>query len=500
MLNLQQKHCLAQLPKATLVNFIAEVQGVDKLLDKKIERLLLQSDKPKLIKKLTTTLKGLNRRHKYIDHWKVSEFATELQYLASDIMSLYPEQADTCLQLLELFIESSNTSLQRCDDASGEIGEIYSNLAQSWLMVARDCYNQQKQILPVDEQDILSQAWQTKVKNLIDDNDYGFKDALMAGLKQLLSELEIRGIIDDYLHYYQSLFTENKGKGSAENAINTAANPRIPLSYGHDRANHQEKLKTETALLGVAQALGDVALFIAVYRTIYPQQPLSPQQLNGLVSFMIDHQAYELALEYLNHDWQSKAQQDAIKRLDWLSQIYQQQGDSKAQLKVLGEVFELQSSAKRLQAIMAIASPAEQAGWRKKAYKLAEDQQDIITAILLLLEIGEIKLANQVAITRHHEFADIHYETLTQLLKGLPEDTAIIQMIIYRSLIDDILTNDRSRAYGYAARYYKRLSPLDSTINKSTDGYNSLATHQQYTELLSQKYNERSDFWQRISD
>ena len=35
MLTPEQKVALAKLSKATLVNFVAEVQGVDKLLDKK---------------------------------------------------------------------------------------------------------------------------------------------------------------------------------------------------------------------------------------------------------------------------------------------------------------------------------------------------------------------------------------------------------------------------------------------------------------------------------
>ena len=56
MLNAEQKKYLSQLSKKTLIDFVSEVYGIDKMLDKKIERLLLQSDKPKLIKKLTTTL------------------------------------------------------------------------------------------------------------------------------------------------------------------------------------------------------------------------------------------------------------------------------------------------------------------------------------------------------------------------------------------------------------------------------------------------------------
>lgn len=36
MLTAEQKQSLSKLPKATLINFVAEVQGVDKLLDKRL--------------------------------------------------------------------------------------------------------------------------------------------------------------------------------------------------------------------------------------------------------------------------------------------------------------------------------------------------------------------------------------------------------------------------------------------------------------------------------
>ncbi|WP_201582680.1 hypothetical protein [Psychrobacter immobilis] len=44
MLNAEQKKYLSQLSKTSLIDFVSDVYGVDKMLDKKIERLLLQSD------------------------------------------------------------------------------------------------------------------------------------------------------------------------------------------------------------------------------------------------------------------------------------------------------------------------------------------------------------------------------------------------------------------------------------------------------------------------
>ena len=497
MLTPEQKVALAKLSKATLVNFVAELQGVDKLLDKKIERLLLQSDTPKLIKKLTSNLKGLRRRHAFVEYWKVSEFATELQYLADDIMSLYPEQLETCLNLLELFFESSNSSLQRCEDSSA-VAQVYRDAAESWLTVASKCYSQEKLSLPLDEQDILSQAWQQKIKTLIDDNDYGFghiyatKEALIEGINELLSESEISGLIDDYQHYYKSLFEQDLSEDIKAKSAK--------ISYDHNRANHQEKRKTEVTLIGLVKALGNVALFEKVYLRIYPKEAMTAQQLNELLRFLIDNKDYTRAHYYLDDVWQSRNKQEQVKRLDLLNEVYQLQGDSKSQLQTLGEAFELYSTPSRLKAIMAIASPAQQSQWRKKAYELAEQQESIVDAISLLLEINETILANQVAVTRYLEFNDIYYETLTRMLKELPESALLIRVIIYRSLLDDILGNARSKAYGYATRYYKKLQELDDSIKITADSYSSLLAHQYYIIKLRDKHGKKYSFWEQIDD
>ncbi len=497
MLTSEQKVALAKLSKATLVNFVAEVQGVDKLLDKKIERLLLQSDTPKLIKKLTSNLKGLRRRHAFVEYWKVSEFVTELQYLADDIMSLYPEQLETCLNLLELFLESSNSSLQRCEDSSA-VAQVYRDAAESWLTVASKCYSQEKLSLPLDEQNILSQAWQQKIKTLIDDNDYGFghiyatKEALIEGINELLSESEIKGLIEDYQQYYEELFEQ----GSSE----TAKSLSTKRSYDHSRANHQEKLKTEVTLIGLVKALGNVALFEKVYLRIYPKEAMTAQQLNELLRFLIDNKDYTRAHYYLDDVWQSRNKQEQVKRLDLLNEVYQLQGDSKSQLQTLGEAFELYSTPSRLKAIMAIASPAQQSQWRKKAYELAEQQESIVDAITLLLEINDKALANKIAIARHLEFAEVHYETLTQMLKDLPEGTTLIQVIIYRSLINDILDQGRSKAYGYAARYCKKLITFNTSIGNAAESYSTLMTHHDYIKTLYEKHGKKYSFWERLEE
>lgn len=496
MLDDEQKNALAKLPKITLINFVADVQGMDKLLDKKIERLLLQSDKPKLIKKLTSNLKGLRRRRKVLNYWENSDFVTELHYLMDDIMSLYPEQPESCLALLELLIASTDATMERVDDSKGDISDIYSRLTLLWLPVAASCYKQEKQTIDLEEQDILTQVWIEKVKAMVSDNDYGTKDRLLRNIDKLFSASEIKVLIEDYKYHYQTLITEvfNNDETCSLNMT----------SYSPMNANSLEKLALETALTDLAWALGDIATFEEIYNDLCEYRPLSKHTFDVLIRFMIEHGAYEAALCYLEKDKLSQDQPahfiNDIDRLDWLGVIYSQQDNKEAYYSVLLSAFELESSAERFRQIMTIASPAQQASLRKRVYELA-DQHDIMTTIGLWLEIGEVKKANQVAVARYNEFDELHYTILTEWLaklKQLSDNTNLIRVIIYRSLLNDILDNGLLLAYGHAARYYKHLVKLDGFISRSIGGYTSLNTHQDYVKALKQTHGKKYSFWERV--
>ena len=191
---------------------------------------------------------------------------------------------------------------------------------------------------------------------------------------------------------------------------------------------------------------------------------------------------------------------DKIRRLDWLSNIHHMQKNTDALTEVLGEVFELQSTPTRLKSIMAVASPAQQAQWRKRAYELAEQQESVFMATSLLLEIGEIELANQVAVARQAQFADVHYTALTGMLKEIPAGTDLIQVIIYRRLMGDILDSARSKAYGHAARYYNHLVKLDKLVDRLDEGYSGIDNHLKFVSALKDKHGKKRSFWERLDD
>ena len=86
------------------------------------------------------------------------------------------------------------------------------------------------------------------------------------------------------------------------------------------------------------------------------------------------------------------------------------------------------------------------------------------------------------------------------MLRRLQRKLQLIQVIIYRSLINDILSNMSGKAYGYAARYYKKLQKLDSSIERTTEGYNGLISHESYINDLRDKHAKKYSFWERIED
>jgi hypothetical protein len=67
--------------------------------------------------------------------------------------------------------------------------------------------------------------------------------------------------------------------------------------------------------------------------------------------------------------------------------------------------------------------------------------------------------------------------------------------VLYRALVDDILTRARSPAYGHAARYLARLDALADQMG-STPG---LPDHETYRATLKAVHGRKMAFWSLVS-
>lgn len=492
ILNNDQFLVLSKLPATALAQFIADIYGMEKIIDKKIDRLLLQSDKSKLIKKLTSTIKALKRRRKFVDYWEAGGFALELNHILSDVMLLADTNPRQCLELLELFMETSESSLNRCDDSNGDVGGVYRSLAQHWLKVARTCYELDQQQASAEEWPLLSQAWRHKVITLAKNNDFGEMDELVPNVNQLFDREEMISLLDYYQSAYQTLLVSKNQDDDDYEVMGLAIN-----------------------LENVAKAIEDVDLFERIYLQVNKNKAVGSErnslntlQLEELIGYFYEQQAYDKALYYLNEIWESEAdsgneqygiKSDEVRRLDWLLQVYEAMDDVDKKLATMSAVFEIDPTPERLKTILQNVPELQKPLWRDKALMLAKQQESVIQKLTLLMDLGELALADAAAVEAQAYLADCHYIRLTELLKQTPKAAYFTQVILYRSLLDDILNHARIKAYGHAARYLKQLGRIDETLQRQGKSYEGVITHQAYLKALQQQHGKKSSFWAKVS-
>ncbi len=86
-----------------------------------------------------------------------------------------------------------------------------------------------------------------------------------------------------------------------------------------------------------------------------------------------------------------------------------------------------------------------------------------------------------------------HYEVLAPAAEALEEGHAVAATILYRALIDDVLSRGRSQAYGHAARHLAQLDLMAAEIAGST-----LEPHEAYRAALRKAYGRKHGFWNRF--
>ncbi len=460
-----------------LGSFIIEIYGINKNIDKRIKALLAQTGASAFVNQLTVSIKSLRHQREYIDYRESSELAAEIEQRITDIMSLQTTEPYVCLKLIELLIDTANNSLGRCDDSNGEVGNVYRSLSSHWLSIAGICYQLEKQQAPAEKKQLASK-WQQNVKALVKKNDYGTMDNLLSNANQLFTKIDVLTLIKDYQTQY-------------DDCIN---------NQGLD-ADDYKVINIAIYLEELAMASGDVALYERIYLQVNTSGTPNAIQIEDMLAFFYEQQAFDRALYYLNEVWQSDNRYDQISRLDWLITIYEAMGALKQKLATMGAVFELDPTPMRLKAILAIVPTQDKTIWQQKALKLAKQEEDIIQKLHLLLELGEIELLDSTAITAATTLAQSrYYYSLTELLDKIPSGAYLSKVVIYRSLLNDILDSNRNKDYDHAANYYKQLQQLDKTFTKDKVSYEGLVNHKDYDDCLQDNHSKKCSFWKRVND
>jgi len=450
------KEKLADIDADTLRNFIFDLYLRYPELSDKIEALTLANDPVALSRVLRKRIASLKRRQRFIDYRASFDFARELEAALADIESgLLKRSPEHAFDLVDRFLATAESVLNRVDDSGGAVGEVYRQAVLLWLTAAKGWRDAN-----ID--------WLERIYQLYQQNDYGVLDPLLPNANLLLTPDQLKQLAWRY-----------------ENALRKA----LKSPEQEDKVN-LVALHSGVDLGQIADALRDPALY---ERSVLIHSPHPNNlQMKSICEKYLQYEQPETAMRYLNQEWEERFERD---RLELLDKVCVKTGDRK-QLKVIrSRLFQSEQSYPNFTRYLEALDEDEKEKACGSAIKQAEQSGNIVLSADLLLNLSQTERAQALVLARHQELAECFYDSLLRLAKAFEKaECNLAATACYRALLLDILAQARSKAYGHGARYYKKLEALAKRINE----FKPLPTHHAFVQQLHSAHGRKKSFWARL--
>ena len=450
------KEKLADIDADTLRDFIFGLYVHYPELSDKIEALTLANDPVALTRVLRKRIASLKRRRRFIDYRASFDFARELESTLADIESgLLERSPQHAFDLVDRFLATAESVLNRVDDSGGAVGDVYRQAVLLWLTAAAGWRDAN-----ID--------WLERIDQLYQQNDYGVLDPLLPNAHLLLAPDQLKQLAWRYENALRRALKSSEQEGKVNFAV----------------------LHSGVALGQVADALHDPALYERSV-LIHSPQP-NNLQMKSICEKYLQYEQPESAMRYLNQAWENRFEHD---RLELLDKACVQTGD-REQLKVIrSRRFQSEQSYASFTRYLEALDEDEKEKAYRSAIKQSEQGGDILRSADLLLNLGQTESAQALVLARHQELAECFYDGLLRLAKALEKaDCNLAATACYRALLLDILAQARSKAYGHAARYFRKLEALAKRIKV----FKPLPTHHAYVEQLRSAHGRKKSFWARL--
>ena len=363
----QLKQKLAEIDAATLRDFILDLYLHYPQLSDRIEALVLFNDPAALAKALGKRIQSLRRGRRFIDYRASFDFSCELDALLADIesglLALSPKHA---FDLVDQFLATAESVLNRVDDSSGSVGQVYRDAVMLWLTAANAW-----QGANVD--------WLERVYDLYQQNDYGVLDPLLPNTHLLLSQDQLKQLAWRYENELRkSLKTPEQG-----GKLNVAV------------------LRSSVALGAIADALRDPAMYERSVSMHSPQP--NNLQMKSICEKYLQYEQPDAALRYLNQEWEYRFEQD---RLTLLDEACLQMGDLQQLKAIRCRLFQSEQNPASFTRYLEVLDEDEKEKARDSAIKQAEQGGNILLSADLLLSLGLPDRAQTLVLSRHQDLPE----------------------------------------------------------------------------------------------
>ncbi|MCH9697141.1 MAG: hypothetical protein K0U68_03475 [Gammaproteobacteria bacterium] len=449
---------LSKLDRSVLQNFILDLYQHHPGVSDSIETLVLYNDPPELKKAIAKRIQSVKRGRKFIDWAEVAGFAQTLESIVNDIeQGLLDTSPEYAFELIDKLLVTAAGVMNRVDDSSGEIGEIYLGATILWLHAAK-AWNDKKT------------DWLERVYQLYQKNDFGVYDSLLPNSHVLFDKQQLQQLAD---RYETELLQSLKNNDS-------------------DQKLNMDALMAQVALSSVAEALQDPQLY--EHSIVLNSPDPNDLQKKEIVAMYLRFQQLDGAMRWLDTEWDDRFKSD---RLHLLEQVYQQNGDTEQLREIRYQIYQDEGTYHNFQRYLETLNPEQQQAARQTAIIQAEQGRNLVNSADLLFQLGEHERAQQFIINHYNDLQEVYYTQLSWLVKTCEQaNCPLATTACYRALLLDILNRGKSKAYNYAARYFKKLDALACEINDFTP----LIDHRLFLSQLKAEHGKKRSFWEKVKN
>ncbi len=400
-----------------------------------------------------TEAKRLINDNHFYKYSESSSFAYELRMLREGIEDhLLETEPESSLKISGKIIRSDGTLIEKVDDSNGSVGYELNSFCVLWLEAAALC--------PVPDK-----GWIPQIIKIADGDEYGCRDDFLLNVEILLSTKDMQSLYD----YYKKRYHGKKDGDSSYYILRNA------VKMGQ-----------------VAKAMGNPELYEESVRI--HSKKLNNMQMLNVLSFYLEQDRSDYVLQTIeNTVWEDRFQPEM---LDLKEKVFQKKGDPGALQEIHKQQFIYFRSADKLKIYLKNLDDESRNTAIDEALKYAEDDQDLVRGLKILLDYRHYEKALMLILQRTDEFNNTFYGSLLGLLEQLHgKQQFFLEVLIYRALLSDILNRAYSKAYRYAADYYRNLVRLDKKVELYSE---KMENHESFMEEIRAKHFRKRSFWKRV--
>jgi hypothetical protein len=422
--------------------------------EQRVQRALATlGDTKGLVSLVKQQLTSLSRGKKFYSASESHQFSNELSEVHQAIVNeVAPIALDAAIELTKKFLSLHRKVFERVDDSYGNIWPIFNDALEALSGFYEKDNTMDATKLAKD------------VLDWYDHNNYA--------------------VYDNVIKYFAPVLGLS-GRNHLEQCLRQRVEASCPPAGSRDFTRE----RAISGLLNLADACQDIDGYIAILETYHA--PVAAHHKIGVAQRLVNAHRYEEVLSWLE-TLEPSARYDDEKRLLTV-QALEGLGQSAAAQTVRIEQF----SASLSEALYEDCLEHSESPNTLREQLLGAAMVHTIKsqALSFLIRVGEFAKAAQLIRENQADWDGLSYYTLQPAAKALEKAWPLESTILYRALIEDILTRAQSKYYHHAVRYLKALEALSTQIDRWAD----LPSHVQYFDALQETHRRKKALWQKYS-